>query len=43
MVIKISNFFIIRFSHRNGIVTGEGIAKKLYTTLNDVQTQQGCF
>ncbi|MGA2796623.1 MAG: hypothetical protein ABSE63_03480 [Thermoguttaceae bacterium] len=43
MVIKISNFFIIRFSHRNGIVSGENIAKKLYTTLNDVQTQQGCF
>jgi hypothetical protein len=43
MVIKISNFFIVRFSHRNGIVAGEDIAKKLYTMLNDVQTQQGCI
>jgi hypothetical protein len=41
--VKISNFFIFRFSHRNGIVTGENFAKKLYTTLNDVQTQRGCF
>ncbi len=42
-LVKSSNFFIFRFSHRNGIVTGEWIAKKLYTTLNDVQTQHASF
>ena len=43
MVVKISSFFIFRFSHRNGIIFSEAIAMKLYTTIGDVQMQRGAF